>query len=537
MADKKLEIVIEAQDKASKTMSSLGGIANKTFSTIGTMAKTAGIALGVAGGATIAFGVQSMKAFADAESASIKLSQNLLTVKGNTEEHIKVLQDQASALQKVGVIEGDAIIAGQSQLATFGLQAKTIETLTPKIADMATQLDGYNVSQETMVTLNNLAGKVMTGQVGALSRYGVTLTDAQAKVIKMGKEQEKADMIAKVLSQNYGKINEALGKTPYGKVIQLKNAWGDAQEAVGGMLTDYLTPMFEKISQIANKLSEMNVPATLTAGFNQIRTAVMGFFSDTNVVWQFLQVVFVPMFMFLKNTAMDAFNTIKNALTPILPELKVMAMFIGVVLMGAIVAIGWIFGAVFKTIANIVTGFVQIFAGVITILKGIMTALTMGITGDWSEMVNGLKLMWQGLRTTLAGIFRVIFAPFASAWDAVYNKIQEGIKWLTDGFSKVVKLWNEWRDKKEKAEDGKPRATGGSVMAGKKYWVGENGPEMFIPSVGGKIDNSGSGNTSNATTNISFNFSGAVIGDKQSLIAEIERVINRRQELTSLGIR
>lgn len=111
--------------------------------------------------------------------ASKKLETNLLNVKGNTLGNVKAIEKLAATLQKKGVIDDDAIIAGASQLATFNLQGKTIQKLTPKIADMVAQLKGHNATAEDMVKVNNLIGKVMTGNVGALSKYGVTLSDTQ----------------------------------------------------------------------------------------------------------------------------------------------------------------------------------------------------------------------------------------------------------------------------------------------------------------------------------------------------------------------
>lgn len=37
------------------------------------------------------------------------------------------------------------------------------------------------------------------------------------------------------------------------------------------------------------------------------------------------------------------------------------------------------------------------------------------------------------------------------------------------------------------------RAHGGPVSAGRAYWVGERGPELFVPSTGGRIENGGGG--------------------------------------------
>ena len=80
------------------------------------------------------------------------------------------------------------------------------------------------------------------------------------------------------------------------------------------------------------------------------------------------------------------------------------------------------------------------------------------------------------------------------------------------------------------------RATGGSVMSGREYIVGENGPEVFTPSVGGKISQT-SQSSEKVVQNFNFNFSGAVVGDKYALIREIKDSLNRDQELIRLGIR
>lgn len=55
------------------------------------------------------------------------------------------------------------------------------------------------------------------------------------------------------------------------------------------------------------------------------------------------------------------------------------------------------------------------------------------------------------------------------------------------------------------------RATGGPVTSGRPYLVGENGPEMFIPTTSGSIDagRSGGGPAINMTINVSDNGRGS----------------------------
>ena len=213
------------------------------FAAIGKVAKVAAIGVGVAAGAATIFGKQSVDAFNASTEASTKLRTNMLNVKGATEANVASLEKLASKLQGVGVIEDDVIKAGMSQLATFNLQSSTIAKLTPKISDMVAQLKGHNATAEDMVAINNLVGKVMTGNVGSLSRYGVTLDDNQKKLLKQGNEAERAAVLNQVLAQNYGKVNEALRNTPQGQLTALKNTWGDFQELVGEFVSKMVTPL------------------------------------------------------------------------------------------------------------------------------------------------------------------------------------------------------------------------------------------------------------------------------------------------------
>ena len=229
----------KALGKAEQSSGGLGAAFKKaeggSFALMGGLT-AAGVAAGV-------FGAKSMEAYNASVEASTKLRTNLLNVKGATEEHVKALQDQAAQLQKIGVIEDDAIIAGQSQLATFNLQGSTIQKLTPKIADMVAQLKGHNATAEDMVTINNLVGKVMTGNIGALSRYGVTLSDSQKQLLAQGDETQRANVLNEVLAQNYGKVNEELRKTPQGQMTAFKNTFGDFMELVGEFTSNLIGPL------------------------------------------------------------------------------------------------------------------------------------------------------------------------------------------------------------------------------------------------------------------------------------------------------
>lgn len=82
----------------------------------------------------------------------------------------------------------------------------------------------------------------------------------------------------------------------------------------------------------------------------------------------------------------------------------------------------------------------------------------------------------------------------------------------------------------------KKRATGGSVMAGQDYIVGEEGMEVFRPAVSGTIEKP-SAFTGRQTVQVNFDFRGAFVQDVDSFMREVESRLSRVQELNRLGVR
>ena len=251
------------------------GFASKAVSGIGNAAK--GMATVVSGAATAAaaylvnFGRQSVAAALKAGEVTAKFQQ---VAKNNnwTDEEQKSLLSLNKTLGQTGVISGGTLKAAQAQLGTFALTADQVKTLTPALADMIANNKGYNATAQDGVQIANLLGKVMTGSATALSKYGVTMTDAQKKVLQEGSASEKAAMAAQVLEANFGGINKALAQTPQGKmtilqheIAGLKTSIGnDLIAAFGGVggavikmvqaVEPLITALFDKIAQLAQKI-------------------------------------------------------------------------------------------------------------------------------------------------------------------------------------------------------------------------------------------------------------------------------------------
>ena len=256
-------------------LSKASGFASKAVSGIGNAAK--GMATVVSGAATAAaaylvnFGKQSVAAALKAGEVTAKFQQ---VAKNNnwSDEEQKSLLSLNKTLGQTGVISGGTLKAAQAQLGTFALTADQVKTLTPALADMIANNKGYNATAQDGVQIANLLGKVMTGSATALSKYGVTMTDAQKKVLQEGSASEKAAMAAKVLEANFGGINKALAETPQGKmtilqheIAGLKTSVGnDLIQAFGGVggavikmvqaVEPLITALFDKIAQLAQKI-------------------------------------------------------------------------------------------------------------------------------------------------------------------------------------------------------------------------------------------------------------------------------------------
>ena len=192
-----------------------------------------------------------------------KLETMMKNVKGTTDVQINAMKAYASELQGIGVIGDEVGMRGMAQLATFNLQADSIKTLSKGMYDLAVNQNGVNVTGEQMQGIANVVGKAMEGNAGALTRYGVTMTDAQKNQLKFGNEQQRAAVISEVLAANVGGINEAMAKTPEGPMVQINNTLGDMKETLGKKL---LPKLQEFAAWFPSKIPQ--IQATLESGIS-----------------------------------------------------------------------------------------------------------------------------------------------------------------------------------------------------------------------------------------------------------------------------
>jgi hypothetical protein len=222
----------------SKRMSMMRRQANMTQKTFGCLTGTirrmyGGVAAYIGAGALLNYIKQSSEAAQAQIDAETKLNVIMKQRMKATDGQVKSILNLTAAQQKLGVIGDEVQLAGAQQLGTFLTQSKSLKVLVPAMNNLLAQQKGLKASQQDAVNIGNMMGKVFTGQVGALKRVGISFTASQEKVLKYGSEQQKAAMLAQVITDNVGKMNAALAKLPQGQIKQANNLLSDMQEQIG----------------------------------------------------------------------------------------------------------------------------------------------------------------------------------------------------------------------------------------------------------------------------------------------------------------
>lgn len=85
------------------------------------------------------------------ERANERLDTLMKNVKGTTQAQVDDIIKYGDALELVTTVEGDATVAGASQLATFQLQSSTIKALLPSLQNLAVGTYGVIIPLQSIV--------------------------------------------------------------------------------------------------------------------------------------------------------------------------------------------------------------------------------------------------------------------------------------------------------------------------------------------------------------------------------------------------
>ena len=370
---------------------------------------------------------KAMDAYMIQSAAETKLTEIYRTRMGVTQQAAQATIDYAAALQQQGVIGDEVLLSGAQQLATFAKYPGTINSLLPAMGNLLAQQKGVNATAQDATQIGNLMGKVLQGQTGALKRVGITFTEAQEQVLKYGTEEERAAMLAQVITDNVGNMNKVMAETPEGKIQQMKNAFGDMAEQIGATLAPVLADLANWIStNLMPKLQSLIEWFQGNPVAAKIIVAVAGILA-----------VGAPL-LILIGTLISSIGTIMG----ILPALAGPAgIVIGII--AAVIAIGVLLYKNWDTIKAkageikdwIVEKWTALKEGVVnavnTLKEGVSNAWN-AIKATASSVWNGIKStitsIVNGIKSTVTSIWNGIKSATTSAWNAVKTAIQHPIE-------------------------------------------------------------------------------------------------------------
>ena len=193
----------------------------------------------------------------------VKESLDLFDTQNNAEQQLKTvlknmgvvggafdtLKEKAASLQKVTSFGDEALIGGAAEFATYMSDDKAIAVMMDTLANYAAGMSGGGeVGYKEMVDYATGLGKIVNGSYDAMTKKGFTFTDQQKKIIENGTDMEKALVISDVVNESWGNLAEQMANTPQGKIIQMKNAFGDMREELAARIYPAVMQLFDAIN-------------------------------------------------------------------------------------------------------------------------------------------------------------------------------------------------------------------------------------------------------------------------------------------------
>ena len=337
-----------------------------------------------------------MKNLADAYAVQEGNERKLETTMRNSmeasDDQIKSIKELCSAQQELGIIGDEVQLAGAQELATYLGLTSSLETLIPVLNDMNAQQYGFNATCESSVTIATMLGKVMNGQTGALSRYGYTFDEVQEKILKFGTEEERAAVLAEVVSASVGGMNAQLAQTDSGKQQQLVNTLGDMKEKLGSLVT--------------GTLPFVTIAAQSTQALASITTLVGGIKTLSTTIYASAKAFAVSTAAFVKNkvatlAAAAAQKVVTAATTVWTGVQKILNLVLTANPIGLIItAIGALVAAVIAAYNNC-ESFRNIVNGVWEAIKPLANAIMNGLAKAFEWLVEKCKEAWEWLKNIL----------------------------------------------------------------------------------------------------------------------------------------
>ena len=323
-------------DKADKDVSTFGD-------KVTDFGKKAGVAFAAAGAAAVAYAgklaIDGVKSAIEDAAAQTKLALTLKNVTGATDAQIAATEDYITKTSLAfGVTDEDLRPSLERLSRATGDLSKAQEL-------QAVALDVAAGSGKSLEAVTNAMAKAAEGNTAALGKLGIGLTSAQLKTMSM-------DQITAKLADTFENQASAKADTFQGKLSRLQVAFDEGKETIGKYILDAITPMVTILvkrvipaiedftSNIGEKLSPViKIIMPIIDGLRSAFNSVSGALKDNNEELQ-------PFYNFMK----AIYSFIQNYLAP---------------------AIGETLGLAFKGLGKIISGIIDQFSNMVSLITSI----------------------------------------------------------------------------------------------------------------------------------------------------------------------
>lgn len=395
MANRKVIVEFLGKDTSlSKTAQSAGNNTEKLSKRMMMVGKVGGLALAAgligAGKAMVGMTKNAIEDEASQRKLAVALKNTTNASKAQVAGVEKWIAKQGRAL---GVTDDELRPAFQRLAQATGDVGKA-----QKLAGIA--MDASAGSGKSLKTVSEAIAKAQNGNMGALSRLGVKIKDADGKTLSFNEAMKE-------MGRTFEGQAAAKANTLEGKMDRLNLMWDEAKETIGGALIPVLT-------KFGNWFLNTGVPA-------------LSKFSN------FMQQTFGPVFSKIKSIIDGAFGeggggTIGKWAS------QIIGIFRNVISIGK--SLWSVFGGtitqiVTTTFANLKT----VIGGALNVIAGIFKVISSVLKGDWSGA-------WAGIKQIVKGAWQIIKGIVSQGWNVIKGAFKLGgnaIKAIFGGIWKSVK--------------------------------------------------------------------------------------------------
>lgn len=464
--DSSLANVNKKQDQFNSKLKQGTNEANKLAQTINS------VATAFAGMYVINKAVDFIKNALEAQTiqanAELQLQVTLKNMGANNDA-FDVIKKKAEQIQSAGIFGDEGMLAGAAELSTYMKDAQAITKMMDTLSNYAAGMSGgKEVNAEQMVNYATNLGKVLNGSYDAMTKKGFQFNDAQKAIIDgtateaqyvqvlganykdLSEDMMKAETVAQVINESWGGLYETISNTPTGKIIQLKNLFGDIMEEVGQRLSPSVTEFMNVITSniplirdtilsIADILSPMI--STLTA----ISQAVFDVFTQT---YNFFQSAF-PNF----EAMLGVIGAVTVAIFALGGAIYFLTSPIGLVVaavFGIVLAVNYVInrinamtGTTISATGAIAGAFMWIYAiiyNVISRVWDIVAALAEFLINVWNNPIATIKTVFADLVATIADSVADVVAVIGKLAAKIADVMLGAINLVISGWNKLIDL-------------------------------------------------------------------------------------------------